>query len=828
MRPIPQDHRVRSHGELVSEMARAARARFQDADVPWDPVRGDDPLAPDLGRGLLDCYALGLHVLWAYQALWAEEGFLPTAQLPQSANRLLELIGFRPRPGTAASGLQHFRVKAGASTTLPPGFQVKSEGEGDEDPAIYETVRAVRLSAVLNEVSPFLPPAAAPAPVDTTGAIALSAELSGVEISLPIPGDSLGQGPFVDQFGNRLAAGRAGSLASRNAERARQKARQLAETAKMLQDAGAADTCPATFAQLCEELCAAQSLANEVPTETAPGPLSESQDLLLGQLAKLDARQPEAVACLQDALARQEGESDADWSLRLDKMATFLDALVSGLLQEARDNVVRLHGTRALARLDAEFGDPAEPAAVLAEDRGTAPPGTDTLYLLATGGNGETAPQTHAELLQPGDWLIVAEDVEQFTPEGERTVERRYREATQIVRLRDEIPEGRREPMTRITVRPALTRRYRLSNTVLLGNVAEVTHGETVREAQAQPSGDRRSIPLVQAPLTWLNDSRAPEGRSPKVTMDVAGQTWSRVDDLRGASDSAAVFAAEIDAEGQPLLRVGDGLEGAALPEGAAVSLEYRVGLGEAGNRAAGRIDKLVGADSSVTETINPLAMTGGVEPEDLEDARQTAVAGIHTLDRAVSMADIRSLALTFGGVRRAALFRDPVRRREHVTVVVSGIGGDALTQDDRQRLRAYLAARVAPGVQITVQNRVLVPLRLQLRLHVTPGADPLGVIRAVRLCLGLDAQDGEPPGLLDRDRVALGCDVHLSDIYRAIAGVPDLPTALVELFYRADRPAARNDRIEIDDRELPVWAEPTPDLDPIDIRWQEAKDLEP
>ncbi|MCB9947528.1 MAG: baseplate J/gp47 family protein [Rhodospirillaceae bacterium] len=827
MRPTPADHRPQSHGALLSDMTHAARARFLGAERPWDPVRGADPLAADLGRGLLDCYALALHVLWTYQAIWADEGFLATARLPQSVNRLLALIGFRPHPGIAAAGLQHFRVKARSATTLPPGFRVKAEAEGDKGEAVFETLRAARLDARLNEMRPFLPPAPA-APVDTTGAIALSAELSGVEIAVPTPGDSLGQGPFVDQLGNRLGAGRAGALASRNAQRARQKALQLADTARLLKDAGAADACPATFAQLCEELCAAQSLANEVPVESAPGPLSESQSLLLGQLAKLDARQPDAVVALQDALARQAGESDTDWSRRLDQMASFLDALVSGLLQEARDTVVRLRGSRALFRLDAELGDPAAPSAVLAEDRGVAPPGTDTLYLMPIAGDGETGPATQTALLHPGDWVVVAEDVETVAANGDRTVVRRYREAARIVRLRDEIPAGRREPMTRITVRPALQRRYQLSRTVIVGNIVEISHGETVREAAARLSGDRRTIRPAQDPLTWLADPRAPEGRAPQVAMQVAGQPWLLVDDLRGQAGTAAAFAAEVDAEGRPQLRVGDGVEGAALPAEAAVALQYRVGLGRDGNRDGGSIAKLVAADPAVAETTNPLAITGGVEPEALDDARRTASAGIHTLDRAVSVADIRSLALTFGGVRRAAVFRDPVRRREHLSVVVSGQAGAALADDDRARLRAYLAARVAPGISLTVDNRVPVPLRLQLRLHVTPGADPLAVIRAARQRLGVDTAAGEPPGLLDPDRVELGRDVQLSDIYGALAGLDDLETAFVELFCRTDGPPARNDRVAIAARELPAWAAPSPEIDPIDIRWEEAKDLEP
>ena len=56
--------------------------------------------------------------------------------------------------------------------------------------------------------------------------------------------------------------------------------------------------------------------------------------------------------------------------------------------------------------------------------------------------------------------------------------------------------------------------------------------------------------------------------------------------------------------------------------------------------------------------------------------ARTRAAAGIHALDRAVSVDDVRSLALAFDGVRRAQVFRNPVRQRNLLTVVVAGEDG--------------------------------------------------------------------------------------------------------------------------------------------------------
>jgi hypothetical protein len=818
-------HRARSHAALLDRLAQQARHRFVDAMPAWDPTRSDVDARADLGRGLLDCYALALHVLWTYQHAWAEEGFLTTAHLPASTQRLLGLIGYRPDPGTAAVGLQHFRCKEGTSTILPPGFRVRANPEGTQQAAVFETLRAATVSSVLNELRPYLPQPAV-APVSTVGAIAVVADLAAPEVSVPPPQDVLEGGSLAGQLADRLAAARNGSLAQRNAARARQKALQLAEVARSLQEQGAADACAATFEALCAELCQAQDLANQVPVATSAGPLSEAQELLVGQLARLTGRRPDAIAALGQALARQTNESDAQWSARLDQMSGFLEALVTGLLQEARDQVVRLRGSRALTQLDRAYGDSGVPT--LEVDRGIAPPGQDALYLLPTVRDPERGPETQAALLRPGDWLVVGEDIERLGPDGEVVTERRYREAIRIVRIRDEIPAGDREPMTQITFHPPLTRRYQLSRTVLLGNMVQVSHGATVLEEGVELAPDGQVIPLAQGPLTWLHtaDPQVPEGRVPQVQLRVADQDWLRVDDLRGQAPTAPVFTAEVTPEGSARLRLGDSREGAAVPARAHIAITYRIGVGPDGNRPGGAITTLASADAAIVSTFNPLLVSGGVAPEESELAGGKATAGIHALSRAISEADVRALALTFGRVRRAQVFRDPVRRREHLTVVVYGVGGEALTDDELQALRTFLANRTPPGIQVTVENCTTVPVRAQLRLHITPGSDPIAVMREVRLRLGIDTDATSDPGLLHADRVDLGRDVQLSDFYGALAGVEHLEAVFVELLYRADAAPTRSDRIVVAPRQVPVWATTMANHEPLHIRWEEARDL--
>ena len=832
MKPLPCHHRARSHDELLRSLREDARAQFARNELQWDPSPPSDGQAPDLGRGLLDAFALALHVFWVYQESWAEEGFIGTARLDASVHRLLELIGYRPSPGTAASGYQHFRCKAGAEATLPPGFVVRAKAEGELKEAVFETLGALRVSAALNELHPFMPSSGTQT-VSTAGAIAavtpaapllpVDHPLSRPEIRTPIPMKGFGDTSLVDQIEGRVGAARAGNLVQRNAARARQDALKLADLVGLLEQAGGSASRPDALDQLCTELCEIQALVNEVPESATPGKLSESQEILLGQLARMTRSQPQAVAQLQEALKRCDGESDPDWSRRLDQLAGFLDALVAGLLQEARDQVVRLHGPDALVRLDQQLGTPSA-ATAAGEAHGVAVPGSDTLYLLPRLEDPEHGPRTHADLLRPGDWLAFAEDIQRTASDGQIQIERRYREIVQLVRVCEEIPTGRTDTMTRITFRPQLRRRYNLARTVLLGNLVEISHGQTVREQGAQLGLSAPTLTLSRGPLTWLRDPAALEGRRPPVSLRVAGRYWERIQDLRGRDAAGAVFAVELDAEGHASVRVGDGTQGASLPSGTDIELEYRIGLGQAGNRSSGAVSELGSTHPALSATFNPLPTVGGAEPESIEQSRRKAGFGVHALDRAVSVSDLRSLAEAYDGILCARVKRDPLRRREHLRIVVCGENAVALSDTEREQLRLFLIARLPPATSVSVVNRRVVAVRAQTRIWVTRGADPLIAISEIRLRLGLDRRPDRPAGLLDPSTASLGRDIVLSDFYARLEGVEGVERAQVEVLFRVDAPPGFAERIRVAETEVALWADTDASGEALDLRWEQAR----
>ncbi|RKG90975.1 hypothetical protein D7W82_02020 [Corallococcus sp. CA049B] len=832
MSRVPSTHQALTHDQLRTRLGESARIAFTRLDEAptWNPLAYAAPSSVDLGRGLLDSVALALHVLWTYQQAWAEEGFLATARLEDSVSKLLGHIGYRPSPGTAAVGLQHFRCKANVRGTISAGTAVNSAAEGEEAAAVFETLAPLRLLPELNELRAFLPPpvgagtgaGAGTATGTGTGGGTGTGAPSGVagEPGAPAPtGGIFGPGSVVAGLQDRIEVQRHGPLEERQVARAKQDARKLASLMKTL-DLGGDAACKSTLDALCEQLCEAQKVvAQAVPPPGRPvGALSESQEILARQLRNLQKRQADALAALEEALAPCADEDPALHAVRLDKMVTFLDAFVNSLIQEARDQLVILKGSEALNRADQAFGAEAGVARPL----GVAASGTDSLYLPPlTDASGLTSQEPP---VRPGDWFVLAEDMERLGPGGAKGTERLYREALRVLRVRTEVPPGQRTPMTQVTFQPPLSRAYALDRVVLLGNITLVSEGSTVEEV-AVPALDLRTVPLLHGPVTWLRDPSHAGGRRPEVSLTVGGRAWHLVDSLLDAAPDELAFAVEPLPAGAARLRFGEGEHGSALPLGAEVRVRYRVGRGTGGNRAALRLLAMASPNPCVEKTFNPLPLAGGTDPEAPELARVRGPATVGAMDRAVSLSDVLALTLVFDGVHRANVFRDGVRRRS-LKVVVSGPEGAALGASDLEALHAHLAARVAPKVELYLINRQRVEVRLRVLLRVVKGADPVAVLQETRLRLGVDRDPERELGLLDPDRVELGQDLQLSDVYGALAGISGLRSVVVQRLHREGTPPALFERIVTAPGELLAWAPPSGESDGVALTYEEAQDL--
>ena len=159
------DYRIAEHGQFLRRMLE--RLPRQQVTDEIDRTRIIRPLADlstratdDASIALLDAWASTLDVLTFYQERIANEGYLRTATERRSVLELARMIGYRLKPGVAASTWLAFTVEDKddpfRSATVPAGTQVLSIPSQGELPQTFETDEAIEAQAQWNALQPRL------------------------------------------------------------------------------------------------------------------------------------------------------------------------------------------------------------------------------------------------------------------------------------------------------------------------------------------------------------------------------------------------------------------------------------------------------------------------------------------------------------------------------------------------------------------------------------------------------------------------------------------------------------------------------------------------
>jgi hypothetical protein len=131
-------YRVGTHATFLETM----KARLSSADFP--ELRGlTTRSADDPSIALLDGWATIGDVLTFYQERIANEGYLRTAVERRSLLELARLVGYRPRPGVAASVPLAFTMESGPHVVIPAGARSQSL-PGAELQSLRRPIRSTR------------------------------------------------------------------------------------------------------------------------------------------------------------------------------------------------------------------------------------------------------------------------------------------------------------------------------------------------------------------------------------------------------------------------------------------------------------------------------------------------------------------------------------------------------------------------------------------------------------------------------------------------------------------------------------------------------------
>jgi hypothetical protein len=253
----------------------------------------------------------------------------------------------------------------------------------------------------------------------------------------------------------------------------------------------------------------------------------------------------------------------------------------------------------------------------------------------------------------------------------------------------------------------------------LLSNVISVSRGTTVT-GEVLGSGNAalagQSFTLAKSPLTYLASGN---GTASTLTVSVDGIPWQEVPSFYGRAASAQVFVVTRSPD-QTVTTVtfGDGVNGARLKSGTGnVTATYRYGSGAA-SPPAGRLTTISQPQLNLASVQNPVAVSGGVDPQAPADVQANAPASVATFGRAISATDYEQVASQAPGVSRAAAYWtfDQAEQRTLVTVYV-GDGQPAVTA-----AKAALAGAEDPNRPVSVTAANGIDLHLSCTLVVAAG----------------------------------------------------------------------------------------------------------
>ena len=328
--------------------------------------------------------------------------------------------------------------------------------------------------------------------------------------------------------------------------------------------------------------------------------------------------------------------------------------------------------------------------------------------------------------------------------------------------------------------------RYVAQTVRINANVVAASHGET--RVEAIGSGDA-SVPfqrfrLSHRPLTWLS-AAVPGGIDAALTVRVDGVAWSRVDRFFGHGPRERIYLIDYDRDGYAYVCTGDGITGVRVPTGTEnVLATYREGLGAAGLLDAHTLNLAITRPPGVKAVDNPVPATGAADPETLADARANAAIGLRSLERVVSLDDYVDFVRASAGIAKADVILVARGPTPTVVITVAGPGGAPIPAGSRQSidLTAAIAAASAGRAGVMLAPYRPVTFRVAARVAVDPAYDRQSAYAAVEAALR---------GAFGFANRTFATGVNASDVIAVVQDVPGVVAVALDALYRADGPVA-------------------------------------
>lgn len=341
-------------------------------------------------------------------------------------------------------------------------------------------------------------------------------------------------------------------------------------------------------------------------------------------------------------------------------------------------------------------------------------------------------------------------------------------------------------------------------------------------DAAARAIIHRRSLPLSgDFGLGWLHEEDPPPlGAFPQPEILIeevqpdagrpesfaAGSVWSFSREMVRADELDRAFTVEpgtwrevisFDRIGERIthadyagntgttVRFGDGTFGFRPVDDTVFRITYRTGPGRRANVPADTIVHLsppegapagaaAPALAGIAAVRNPLPITGGRDPEDMELARRIMPEAFRALTyRAVLDEDFEEIAERLAWVQQAGAVSRWTGSWLTIFVTPDPLGSFTLSEERRTELEGLMDCVRQAGREVHVLDPVFVDLDLDMALCIEPGAYFGQVQERVIRALAGPARFGAPLPFFHPDNFSFGDPLYLAELEAAIHAVP-------------------------------------------------------
>lgn len=300
---------------------------------------------------------------------------------------------------------------------------------------------------------------------------------------------------------------------------------------------------------------------------------------------------------------------------------------------------------------------------------------------------------------------------------------------------------------------------------------------------QVSPDYDPGGSPSAFAAMDQRLDNRRPAAH---LDDDLnPSERWLARRDLLQSFPGDRHFVVETERDSRARLRFGDDLNGRRPNSRTGFTASYRVGNGASGNIGADAVRHMVTDQGGILALRNPLPATGGVDPESMEEVRQSAPYAYRRQERAVTAEDYADVARRHPDVQRAAATFRWNGHGHTVFVTVDRFGGRPVTPEFETELRLFLDRFRMAGYDLEIDSPRFVALELGLFVCASPDHFRSEVRREVLETLGTGRRSDGTLGHFHPDNLSFGDAVYLSPIYAAVMAVEGVTSVKATRFRR-------------------------------------------